>query len=48
MSIVVASHAKMASILKKFSGENFDFDRLSTSRLRGLVLKRQQKETVSR
>jgi len=43
-----AAQAKMASILSEFSGECFDFDRLSASCLGGLVLKREQKEAVSR
>jgi len=38
----------MASISREFSGECFDFDRLSASCLGGLVLKREQKEAVSR
>ena len=35
----------MASISEEFS--DFDFDRLSASCLRGLVLKQEQKEVVS-
>ena len=38
----------MASISREFSGECFDFDRLSASCLGGLVSKREQKEAVSR
>ena len=38
----------MASISREFSGECFDFHRLSASCLGGLVLKREQKEAVSR
>jgi len=38
----------MASISREFSGEYFDFDRLPASFLGGLVLKREQKEAVSR
>ena len=38
----------MASISREFSGECFDFDRLCASCLGGLVLKREQKEVVSR
>ena len=38
----------MASISNEFSGECFDFDRLSASYLIGLVLKQEQKEAVSR
>ena len=38
----------MVSISREFSGECFDFDRLSASCLGGLVLKREQKEAVSR
>jgi len=34
--------------MKRISRECFDFDRLSASCLGGLVLKRQQKEAVSR
>ena len=37
----------MASITEEFSGECFDFDRLSESRLGGIVLKREQKEAVA-
>ena len=37
----------MASISEGFSGECFDFDRLSASRLRGLVLTRKQKAAFS-
>ena len=37
----------MASISNEFSGECFDFDRLSASCLIGLVLKQEQKEAVS-
>ena len=43
-----AAWAKMASISRQFSGECFDFDRLSASCLGGLLLKREQKEAVSR
>ena len=43
-----AAQAKMASISEEFSGDCFDFDRLSASSLGGLVLKREQKEAVSR
>jgi len=43
-----AAQAKMASISREYSGECFDFDRLSASCLGGLVLKREQKEAVSR
>jgi len=43
-----AAQAKMASISREFSGECFDFDRLSASCLGGLELKREQKEAVSR
>jgi len=42
------AQAKMASISREFSGECFDFDRLSASCLGGLVSKREQKEAVSR
>ena len=42
------AQAKVASISREFFGECFDFDRLSTSCLGGLVLKREQKEAVSR
>jgi len=38
----------MASISREFSVECFDFDCLSASCLGGLVLKRKQKEAVSR
>ena len=38
----------MASISREFSEECFDFDRFSASCLGGLVLKREQKEAVSR
>jgi len=38
----------MASISREFSVECFDFDPLSASCLGGLVLKREQKEAVSR
>ena len=38
----------MASISEEFSGDCFDFDRLSASGLGGLVLKREHKEAVSR
>ena len=41
------AQAKMASILEETSRECFDFDRLSAFCLRGLVLKREQKEAVS-
>ena len=37
----------MASITEEFSGECFDFDRLSESRLGGIVLKREQKQAVA-
>ena len=37
----------MASITEEFSGECFDFDCLSESRLGGIVLKREQKEAVA-
>jgi len=43
-----AAQAKMASISREFSGECFDFDRLSASCLGGLVLERRQKEAISR
>ena len=39
--------AKLASTSEEFSGECFDFDRLSAFCLGGLVLKREQKEAVS-
>ena len=38
----------MASISEEFSGDSFDFYRLSASSLGGSVLKREQKEAVSR
>ena len=38
----------MASISEEFPGDCFDFDRLSASSLGGSVLKREQKEAVSR
>ena len=38
----------MASISEQFPGDCFDFDRLSASSLGGSVLKREQKEAVSR
>ena len=38
----------MASISEEFPGDRFDFDRLSASSLGGSVLKREQKEAVSR
>ena len=37
----------MASISEEFSGDCFDYDRLCASSLKGLVLKREQKEAVS-
>jgi len=43
-----AAQAKMVLISREFSGECFDFDRLSASFLGGFVLKREQKEAVSR
>ena len=43
-----AARAKLASISREFSVECFDFDRLCASCLGGLVLKRKQKEAVSR
>lgn len=43
-----AAHATMASISSQNSGECFDFDSLSASCLGGLMLKREQKEAVSR
>jgi len=43
-----ATQAETASISREFSGECFDFDRLSASCLGGLVLKHEQKECVSR
>ena len=42
-----AFQSKMASITEEFSGECFDFDRLSESRLGGIVLKRKQKQAVA-
>ena len=42
-----AVQSKMASITKEFSAECLDFDRLSESRLGGIVLKREQKEAVA-
>jgi len=42
------AQAKMPLISREFSGECFDFDRLSASCLGGLVLRREQKESVSR
>jgi len=42
------AQAKMASTSREFSGECFDFDRLSASCLGGLVSKCEQKEAVSR
>ena len=38
----------MASISEEFPGDCFDFDRLSAFSLGGSVLKREQKEAVSR
>ena len=38
----------MVSIAREFSGECFDFDRLCATCLGGLVLKREQKEALSR
>ena len=38
----------MVSIAREFSGECFDFDRLCATCLGGLVLKREQKEGLSR
>ena len=44
----LAVQAKMAWISEEFSGDCFDFKRLSASCPGGLVLKRKQKEAVSR
>ena len=38
----------MVAIAREFSGECFDFDRLCATCLGGLVLKREQKEALSR
>ena len=38
----------MVSIAREFSGECFDFDRLCATCLGGLVLKREQKDALSR
>ena len=38
----------MVSIAREFSGVCFDFDRLCATCLGGLVLKREQKEALSR
>ena len=43
-----AAQSKMASISEEFSGDCFDFDRLSASSLGGSVIKREQKEAGSR
>ena len=43
-----AAQSIMASISEEFPGDCFDFDRLSASSLGRSVLKREQKEAVSR
>ena len=43
-----AAQSKMPSISEDFLGDCFDFDRLFASSLGGSVLKREQKEAVSR